>query len=303
MIVPDQKNLKVHFAAMEPMIRLKLMELAGINYTLFTIYPWMADRMKIPNGYQQRVGYNEHALTASNTFRHVIQDSGLFTLLYGKYSGAKDERLIDFWYHNLIEMTLESKFRGTCVELDCQDLIGTEKAWHYREKMANDLPSNRVINVFHFIDGMKGLDRLIEFSNYIAIGMPEFRLKGKVHEVPRIVSYIKNKKPMIDIHLLGCTSKKMLSELNFCSSSDSTSWVTMNKFGSIRSTKDTGGKLYAKKNINRDAVAEKYQSDIIRIMKECNIKVTENSILYWMCDLLSLIHHVGQYSSHSGSQN
>ncbi len=39
-------------------------------------------------------------------------------------------------------------------------------AWDFRQRMKKDLPNNRIINVFHLEDGMKGLDRMIEFAEY-----------------------------------------------------------------------------------------------------------------------------------------
>ena len=50
-----------------------------------------------------------------------------------------------------------------------QKLLGTDLAWELRKEMRDQLPNNRIINVFHFEDGKYGLDRLIEFAEYIAI--------------------------------------------------------------------------------------------------------------------------------------
>ena len=52
-----------------------------------------------------------------------------------------------------------------------------------RENERNTFPNNRIINVFHKEDGKKGLERLIEFSDYIAISVPELRVIGtkKIH--------------------------------------------------------------------------------------------------------------------------
>ena len=111
--------------------------------------------------------------------KHVIQDSGLFTLMFGARKGKKDESLINKWYDALIEFTLAHGMPVTCVEVDCQKVLGVDKAWEFRERMRNDLPNNRIINVFHLEDGQKGLDRLIEFSEYIAISVPELRIANK----------------------------------------------------------------------------------------------------------------------------
>jgi hypothetical protein len=90
--------------------------------------------------------------------------------------------------------------------------------------------------VFHIEDGQKGLDRLIEFSGYLAVGAPELRIvKGKAYKeaVYRLASYIKNNKPDIDVHLLGCTEKSVLNKCWFCTSADSTSWEEVNRYGAL----------------------------------------------------------------------
>ncbi len=93
---------------------------------------------------------------------------------------------------------------------------------------------NRQINVFHKEDGQKCLDRLIEFSDYIAVSVPELRVLGQKNYTEKIVHYIKNKKPSIDIHLLGCTENKLLKQLSFCTSADSTSHKAPARYGSIQ---------------------------------------------------------------------
>lgn len=97
--------------------------------------------------------------------------------------------------------------------------------------MRKDLPNNRIINVFHVNDGNKELDRLIEFSDYIAISVPEFVRSGKGDWIDKITRYIKNKNPYTDIHLLGCTAKKLLQSNNFCTSSDSTTYTAPKRYG------------------------------------------------------------------------
>lgn len=166
--------------------------------------------------------------------KHCIQDSGLFTLMFGSMAGKHDENIIYKWYDKLVEFTLAHNNGATCVEVDCQKVLGTEAAWDLRQKLRNDLPNNRIINVFHLEDGMNGLDRLIEFSEYIAISVPELRKFGKKNYVYNIASYIKKKKPTIDIHLLGCTELKILQQCNFCTSADSTTYIAGKRFGFIK---------------------------------------------------------------------
>lgn len=169
-----------------------------------------------------------------STKRHCIQDSGLFTLMFGSRSGMSDKSIVGKWYDALVQYTLQHSQNATCVEVDCQKILGVEKAWEFRERMRRDLPNNRIINVFHIEDGNKGLDRLIEFSDYIAVSVPELRFAGKKNYVSRITRYIKSKKPSIDIHLLGCTEIKLLQENRFCTSADSSTWTFSRRYGFVK---------------------------------------------------------------------
>jgi hypothetical protein len=234
MIVPNQRNLKVHFAAVEHMDQFVSATTAGVRYLLMTAFPLVCptigikhilidlelERDRIPDIIQQ------HA-------RHTIMDSGLFTLMFGSHKGKKDEKLLNQWADGLIDLILRTGFKGTAVEVDCQKVLSPEHAWHFRERLRKELPHNRIINVFHMEDGHVGLDRMIEFSDYIALSIPELRIVRKRDYIVKVAHYIKNRKPAIDIHLLGCTEQKLLKQLQFCSSSDSSSWTACVRFGFI----------------------------------------------------------------------
>jgi hypothetical protein len=198
--------------------------MASVRYGLFTVYPFI------------RKGQNHDRDFIDNVhryFNHAIMDSGLFTLMFGAEKGKKTAAFMDEWIEKLIGFVEGTGFRGTCVEVDCQKILGVKKAWEYREKLKRALPNNRQINVFHIDDGPAGLDRMIEFSDYIAISVPELRATGKKQYTERLAHYIKNRKPEIDIHLLGCTEGKLLRALRFCTTSDSTSWKQSSRWGLI----------------------------------------------------------------------
>jgi len=192
MIVENQSNIKVHFAGAENLIRSNLiLNGSGSNYSLFTIFPFLCDKFNIKHGYQNKgLSYSEVSNNNYLNSKHCIQDSGLFSLMFGSYKGIKDEKFINNWYYNLIETTLSGGFKGTVVEVDCQKVLGVKKAWDLRIKMKNNLPNNRQINVFHKEDGQKGLDQLIEFSDYIAISVPELRSLGQKNYTNKIAYYI-----------------------------------------------------------------------------------------------------------------
>lgn len=236
-------NVKVHFAGGEVQNQYIAAEALGVSYSLFTCYPWVErmifDKAKspiMPLKWQKEDTARLVPKHIADTSLHVIQDSGLFTLMFGSQKSVqKDERLLNRWYDGLVRFTIEHGQPVTCVEVDCQRLLGPEKAWEFRERLRRDLPAkNRIINVFHLPDGQKGLDRLIEYSDYIAISVPELRFAGKKDMVPNLARYIKNKKPGIDIHLLGCTELSLLKECKFATSADSTSWIAGKRFGFLK---------------------------------------------------------------------
>ena len=230
-------NLKVNFAACEVQNQFTALQSLGVNYGLFTAFPFV-ERMVfekkgapiMPMKWMTRPEV-EIPQNVCNNMKHVIQDSGLFTLMFGSRAGKKDENTVNKWYEALVEFTLNHGCNCTCVEVDCQKILGVDKAWEFRQRMRNDLPNNRIINVFHIEDGRYGLDKMIEFSDYIAISVPELRILNKKRYVPAIAEYIKSKKPSIDIHLLGCTELKLMKECKFCTSCDSTTWTSARRYG------------------------------------------------------------------------
>jgi len=233
---PD--NVKVHFAACEVQNQFLAVRELGVVYGLYTAFPFVERMMfgsKAKSPIMALKTMSDPKIDiprlCASTMRHCIQDSGLFTLMFGAQAGKHDEGVINRWYDNLVEFTLAHGNGATCVEVDCQKVLGVEKAWEFRERMRNDLPDNRIINVFHLEDGRDGLDRLIEFSDYIAVSVPELRYAGKKNYTYEIASYIKNRKPSIDIHLLGCTELKLLEKCKFCTSADSTTYVSGKRYG------------------------------------------------------------------------
>ncbi len=227
-------NIKVHFAGSDGQETFySALCAADVKYRLYSCYRYIVGK---PPDADFRLPENHVIRVQDTTSRHVIQDSGLFTLMFGSGKGQKQTRETLLQYQDaLIAFVKQNDIKATCVELDCQKVLSPEDAWFFRERMRLLLP-NRQINVFHFEDGIKGLDRLIEFSDYIAVGLPEWRIvKGASHkkELRYVTHYIKNKKPEIDIHLLGCTDYRLLAENRFCTSSDSTSWLSGVKYGYI----------------------------------------------------------------------
>jgi hypothetical protein len=305
MIVPNQSNLKVHFAGAESMIRSELI-LNGVNskYSLFTIFPFLCDKFGIKHGYQTK-GYSYKDVSNNNfvNSNHTIQDSGLFSLMFGSFKKEKDENFYHKWYEQLVQTTSEGEYKGSVVEMDCQKVLGVDKAWYFRKRMKQDLPNNKQINVFHKEDGQKGLDAMIEFSDYIAISVPELRVLGQKNYTEKIAHYIKNKKPSIDIHLLGCTENKLIKELNFCSSSDSTSWVSLNKFGWFKYNDGSKTHTIKKSNINKEYLLTRYKNSLQIIAYKLNLNLTDSLKYYHSCDLMQLEYLIKQYTYYAGNQD
>ena len=224
-------------------------------------------------------------------------DSGLFTLMFGAHAGKRDEAFLWKWQELLCDFVNTNRVKATCVEVDCQKVLGVEQAWKFRQKLRDMLPNNRQINVFHIEDGQKGLDRLIEFAEYIAISVPELRIvrrKTYRDDVHRLACYIKNKKPEIDIHLLGCTENQMLKENNFCTSSDSTSWQSVNRFGKIEG--------YHVSRLSKE-LRDSFRKDAFDVLTYCGIEPKPNRIEYQANFIAAAYIKKMVYSKYAGNQD
>lgn len=299
MIVENQSNLKVHFAGVEDIYQFGCCNCAEIKYTLLTAFPFICDKIGIKTILMCGGVKKDIPKIVSQLSKHTILDSGLFTLMFGSHKGIKDEKFIEKWYEMLTDFILQSGFNGTCVEVDCQKVLGSEKAWELRQRMSKKIP-NRIINVFHKEDGAKGLQRMIEYSDYIAISVPELRFTGQKDYVERLVNHIKNRKPKIDIHLLGCTETNLLSRLNFCSSSDSTSWKSVLRYGNIELVK--GKKKY--KDINEVEILKKYSPKIIKFVNSYKLKpITKKGLINYSTLSFQAEQLKTKYSHAAGDQN
>lgn len=254
-------NIKVHFAGCEQVALCECCLEAGAKYELFTVFPFICGKFGIKplNDYFVKNPDNRIEVLKKQTsdFNHTIMDSGLFTLMFGAKAGKRDAKFITAWTEELCSYVRANGITATCVEVDCQKVLGVEEAWKMRKRMKKLLPGNRIINVFHMEDGRKGLDRMIEYADYIALSVPELRRHygfGEAHKkaVVRLANYVKQRKPSIDIHLLGCTVTSLLSICDFCTSADSTSWQSINRYGYAR----MGGKVRGTANMSKKAVAD-----------------------------------------------
>lgn len=160
-----------------------------------------------------------------NQCKHAIIDSGLFTMMFG----ADKDKVItrqDIWDYTIkyCDFINNSGYSYSFVEMDVQKLFDADFAWELRKYIRKRCKNNYCINVYHLEDGVP--DKLIDFSDYIAISMPELRIHLNRDDMIRrcdyIVSYALRKKKRI--HLLGTTEESLLQRYNDCFSSDSTTW-------------------------------------------------------------------------------
>ena len=268
-------NVKIHFAGIEEEHFFAATKAANVNYALYSCFKFI-DKKDVSESFL--LPSNHLIKELNNQYSHVIQDSGLFTLMFGagKNRNVDHNYLVD-WQDKLIKFVTQNQLSCTCVDIDCQKLLGPEEAWFFRKRMKERLP-NRQINVFHFEDGKEGLDRLIDFSEYIAISVPELRIvKPKTYkkDAVALARYCKARKPTIDIHMLGCTEYSMLKDISFCTSADSTSWLSGVKFGWFNDGKQKGHI----KHFREDLMAER-KVEVEKRLLSRNVNLLEKTIWY-----------------------
>lgn len=291
-------NVKIHFAGIEWDQFYIAVNSANVNYRLYSCFKYIYkkysdDDFTLPS---------DHLLLEQNKADcHVIQDSGLFTLMFGAMKGQKvDHDYLLAWQDKLIKFVMQNNLKATCVEIDCQKILGVDEAWYFRKRMKELLP-NRQINVFHIEDGKDGFDRLIDFSDYIAISVPELRIaKPKTYkkDAVNLARYAKRRKPGIDIHMLGCTEYSMLNDISFCTSADSTSWLAGVKYGFFN---DGINKSHIRNF--KEEIFEERKEKVVKECKRRNINFAPKMITYTTNASLCATVAKGRYTKLAGPQD
>ena len=138
---------KVHFAGSDGgEIFYAALLAAQTKYRLFSCYKYILkcrpdDDFRLPA---------DHVIRVQDTVnRHVIQDSGLFTLMFGAGKGQTQtlESLTE-WQDKLIAFVQQTSPLYLC-RAGLQKVLGVREAWYFRERMKK-LLDNPQINVFHF---------------------------------------------------------------------------------------------------------------------------------------------------------
>lgn len=294
-------NLKVHFAGGENINMASILKEAGVNYLLGTVYSLIVNHYK-------KGSKNFDPLIIKywkDNFKGSILDSGIFTLIYGADKNKKMDRdTFIRWQNTLIDFIHMSGYNGYPVEVDAQKILGVDEAWRLRTAMKDALPNHTLIHVWHAQDGQKGLDRLIEYSDYMAFSVQELRkIKGIDHKdyAIRMASYIKSKKPNIKIHLLACTELELLKTLNFCTSADSTGWLQVNKFGQMKVIQEGKVKVVSKDEIKKSLPA--YHDRVKTMMKGLNQNTEDRDLTWQSAYIMAVEELIKIYSYYAGPQN
>lgn len=213
--------MKVHFAGGDGANVDKILFNYGIRYRLSSFFYIRKQKEFNP--------------THLNNFNHSIVDSGLFTLMFGNGKEKSDEQALIKWQENYIKWINSHSWNNVSfVECDVQKKLSAETAWEFRKEMKARV-RQPIIHAYHIEDGNP--DRLIDFSDYIAISMPELRFSVTDKERFQITKYIAVKACLKGkrVHILGCTEEDYLRYFSFCYSCDSTSWRSPMIYGDVHS--------------------------------------------------------------------
>lgn len=223
-------DIKIHFAlSRAPLRDLVILRTLGVNYILSTAYPWPDKPIREWQYYGE--------------FKHVIVDSGLFTIMFGAQGNRtwdyKDIRGFLKKYMNTIRLMLQTWdcLNTSFVDFDTQRIIGCEKTDDLRKELYDNFPTLDFIHPYHIPDGRDGLDYLIDTYDHLAISVPELRINAKhgaEYYVKHLTEYAMNRKPSLRIHELGCTQMKALRHVaHLADTADSSTWSQGLRFGRI----------------------------------------------------------------------
>lgn len=145
------------------------------------------------------------------------------------------------------------------------------------------------------------MDRLIDFSDYIAISVPELRIVKPgtyKRDAVNLAKYIKKRKPSIDIHMLGCTEYTMLEHIAFCTTADSTSWLSGVKYGYFHDGNKHGHISTFKKEI-----VEERERQCLKILTERNVELKGKTLRYTTAASLCATIAKNRYAELAGNQD
>jgi len=116
------------------------------------------------------------------------------------------------------------------VELDIQDIVGTDKIWYWRKRMRDAGISKKMITVHHKMNTEAEFDRMLAESDSGYIGIEGVRDRKNLLPYNRWLKKAYEKK--IKVHGFAFTAYKLLYKYPFYSV-DSSSWTMGTRFGQL----------------------------------------------------------------------
>ena len=128
------RNVKIHFAGSDGEENFyAALNAADTRYRLYSCYKYIVskkpdDDFKLPEGHV--------IVDQCRTAKHVIQDSGLFTLMFGAGKGQKQTiSTLTEWQDKLMAFVKQNHITASIVEIDCQKVLGVDEAWYFRQRI------------------------------------------------------------------------------------------------------------------------------------------------------------------------
>lgn len=178
----------------------------------------------------------EKAAELENDGFHVLVDSGIYTLLYGR--SAKEPSSEDCYkkfseWLAIARDIISRTARATVIEWDCQSIVGLEAIKGFRDVLLAHIPSERVILVWHRDDGIEGLCDIKSRVTYAGItfqGDKNFTREAHLNTAKLAALFLKS--AGLRVHFLGLSDLKKLDFLHgLFDSFDSTSWTSPLRYG------------------------------------------------------------------------
>lgn len=224
--------MRIHLAGADTTRFAMAPAVAGCGCFLTSYYHCVRGRFKSEE-LKRHIALYHHL---SNRGAEWIMDSGLFTMMFGAGKGKKYSKADLLAYTDrYIDDMEQIGFRHTIVEMDVHKVLGMADLPEFRAKFESRWGVERTMFVFHLEETIDGLKALARRYPYIALSVPELRLN--VHRIggdlsaaiKRMVGIARRENPNVKIHLLGCTTLKLM-ELDGVWSCDSSSWLQGNSF-------------------------------------------------------------------------
>lgn len=225
--------MKIFLAGGEPVTSALTLQAAGYPFRLVSYFMLKSS----PKSQRVILECAEQALGSE-----WIMDSGLFSFMFGS-SQNEASTPVDYdgfkrYATEYIQAMQTWGWKHALVECDVQRLLGADANERLREEVFRQ-SGMEVIYVWHLPDGERGLIELARREKRIALSIPELRqvlangassaavLKKAVIHLLRV---IRSSGATPRVHLLGNTDVALCTVP--ADSCDSTSWKTVNQYGS-----------------------------------------------------------------------